>query len=471
MKSNTIFTKTLNKVIEIGLEFCKKGLEVTILEKNPFVGGIATSIQNNGFSMDVGPHYVTFPKNSEITNEVIEMIGKENFEELPQNIRRSRKAYFHGKMWNEFPSINQFISQLGSKVIIQIIFELIKSQIKKTLARNHTTTTKEYLIANYGNYLYNNWFKLYYQNQFFDSIPTKEVAKKKFPPINLQKIFQTLSSRNESTKINNNSKEQDYFNCYFKGGMITLIKSLENKIKEYGGKIETSVDIKSIEHNNIKKEISYIKDGKSNLISSDVIIYALPLNIAQKWFHTKPGIIGNKQENIALNSIMVFLFVDSTKVFDKWIIDVYDKDLIFWRISQQSFLSNTVVTPNKSLLCIEIRTTENSPVWILDNNEIFDKVKADLVKSQILTEEKIEGYKIIKLRNIYPLNPERINDNSIRKMINSYVNEYAAGTELDIGILTSEYPEIDDNNSVRLGGVLNAMTNAKILVNSIIKKF
>ena len=45
-----------------------------------------------------------------------------------------------------------------------------------------------------------------------------------------------------------------YYDCYFKGGMITLIKSLENEIKKHGGKIETNVEIKSIDHNKIKKK-------------------------------------------------------------------------------------------------------------------------------------------------------------------------------------------------------------------------
>ena len=40
--------------------------------------------------------------------------------------------------------------------------------------------------------------------------------------------------------------------------MITLINGLVNEIEKYGGRIETSVDIKSIEHKNDKK-IAYIK--------------------------------------------------------------------------------------------------------------------------------------------------------------------------------------------------------------------
>ena len=117
--------------LPIGLEFCKKGFKVKILEKNPFVGGIATSILDRGYAMDIGPHYVTLPENSEITETVQSMIGKENLEKLPGDIRRSRKAYFQGRMWNEFPTINQFLSNLRRIEQLKIIVEITINKIKK----------------------------------------------------------------------------------------------------------------------------------------------------------------------------------------------------------------------------------------------------------------------------------------------------------------------------------------------------
>ena len=104
--------------LPIGLEFCKKGYDVKILEKNSFVGGIATSISSNGYVMDIGPHYVTLKNDSEITESVVNMIGETNLVKLPDDIRRSRNAYFYGKFWNEFPTINQFLSQIDKKISI-----------------------------------------------------------------------------------------------------------------------------------------------------------------------------------------------------------------------------------------------------------------------------------------------------------------------------------------------------------------
>ena len=60
-------------------ELSKSGFDVTIIEKQNFVGGLSTSIEDMGCKIDIGPHYATFPKNSDITNEVLEIMGKKYY--------------------------------------------------------------------------------------------------------------------------------------------------------------------------------------------------------------------------------------------------------------------------------------------------------------------------------------------------------------------------------------------------------
>jgi len=453
--------------LSIGRELGKKGFCVTILDKSKAVGGIASSIRYNGYTMDIGPHYVTLPKHSKITEDVKNIIGENNLEILPFNIRRLRKAYFHGKMWNEFPTINEFMLKSNFKTIIQLGFNVINVKIKKSLKLYHPITAKDYLIENYSDFLYNNWFRQYFQNLFLYKEPSRETVEKQFPPIDFRKIFNKFSAKNKKQKINTSNNNSDYFHCYFKGGMITLIEALEKDLKKMNGKIETNIDIQSIEHNPDKKIISYLKNDDMNKISADIVVYALPLGIVKNWFK-KSDIEKNISDINALSSIMNFLFIDSPKMYNKWIIDVYDNEFSSWRISQQSFLSKTVVPLNKTLLTVEIRIKANDLLWSKSDDFIFKKIKNDLEKMGILKGEKIDGYKILKIKNIYPLNPERTKDNTIRDMINSHKNEYVAGIDFDSEKLVLE-SESKKSNSTRLGGVFRAMFDAKILVSKIIE--
>ena len=300
----------------------------------------------------------------------------------------------------------------------------------------------------------------YYENLYYNKIPSLEFVKKQFPSLNWKKLF--LHYKKSSVVIKNIKKDDEYFNCYFKGGMISLIEGFQNKIKDLNGKIITNANIESIEHEKIKKIIYKVNDLKKYL-NADIIVYALPLNIAKLWFENK-----FKEEKInTLNSIMLFLFVDSPTIYKNWIIDFYDKDIIFWRIAQPTYLSKTIAPKNKSLLSIEIRVPENNSLWNLDEEKIYAHVCKDLEKIKIIDLQKIERYKIIKLRNLYPLEPEVINSEEIKKIIESHAGEYAAGVEVDFGILASE--DETKKSIPRLGGVFRAISHSKIISKKILE--
>ena len=61
-----------------GLKLSEQGYTINILEKQKAVGGLSASIPINGFKIDIGPHYMTLKKDSEITDEIFDIVGKEN---------------------------------------------------------------------------------------------------------------------------------------------------------------------------------------------------------------------------------------------------------------------------------------------------------------------------------------------------------------------------------------------------------
>jgi len=446
----------------IALELCKKNFEVTILEKNPFVGGIATSIRNNGYTLDIGPHYVTLPNESDVTNEIYELVGKENVIKLPQSIRRSRKVFFRDKMWEEFPSISQLIKSLNLSSQINFGIEFFMTKILSNLGKYRTENAESYLISNYGKFLYNNWFKPYYESLYYNvDIPKKKVEEQ-FPPLSIQKALK-LFKKSKNSQDKKATIPPKYFNCYFRNGMISLVEGLKEKIEKMGGNVVTNVNITEIHHEG-KKKIIYSVNEFQHELDIDIIIYALPLNIAQKWFKPKSEI---RNEKSALNSIMVFLFVDDKRVFDNWIIDVFDKKISSWRIAQQSYLSDSIAPENKSLLSVEIRAKEDDSIWNLNDDGVYKIVCNELEKMKILNSEKIDGYKIIKLRNVYPLNVKNNSEKQIKNLINSHNNEYGIGIEIDSGILIADEAKDDLDKIPRLGGVFRAMANAKIFVDKI----
>jgi len=58
----------------------KAGMEVTVLEKQPRIGGRTSAIESDGYRFDVGPTFFLYPQ---ILQEIFQAVGRDMFKEIP----------------------------------------------------------------------------------------------------------------------------------------------------------------------------------------------------------------------------------------------------------------------------------------------------------------------------------------------------------------------------------------------------
>jgi len=454
----------------------KEGYKIIVLERQNFPGGLAASISDQGFKMDIGPHFLTLPKNSSITDLIKELIGNENLIEI-KKIHEAYRVYFRGKLLTKYPSIYDIIFKSGILNFVHSLLDYFMIKIMPKESKNIESSIEDYLISIYGKFLYNTWFKPYIiQNEGIgDPQMPKELIEKMFPPPSIKKIINYILKNSSKKPIqqSNDDINTEFFDCYFRYGMGSIIENMVKDIKKNEGEIILGVNIEKISHHENLKKIEFFKNDKKHEINTDKIIYSTPPPISLRWFKDIPKKINIKSKKLeAFNSIIVFLMINTPKVFDGWVISVYDPDLVFFRITQQNFLSNDIAPPKKSLLCVEIKCTEHEDIWKMKESEIFSNIKNDLNKIKNLDTKKIYNYKILKLNRIYPIAQKtaNINNDEIIKFINSFKNEYAVSTStIDSGRLISESKqESDTNNTPRLGGIYEALYNSEILTSRIL---
>ncbi|PIO05024.1 hypothetical protein COT47_06555, partial [Candidatus Woesearchaeota archaeon CG08_land_8_20_14_0_20_43_7] len=67
-------------------KLCEKGFDVTVIEKNDYVGGISTSFKHKGYWLDFGPHKI-YTQMPHIQSEFERIIGKKNLLDIPKRSR------------------------------------------------------------------------------------------------------------------------------------------------------------------------------------------------------------------------------------------------------------------------------------------------------------------------------------------------------------------------------------------------
>jgi len=444
------------------------GYHVILLERENFLGGLSSSITLDECVMDIGPHFVSLEKNSDITKDIFNLIDKKNIITLP-SITQSYKSYFRGNILNFPPKLFDCFT-IGTIPRLKSLFSIFLSRFYSNKTKN-LMDVKSYLVSFYGKYLYETWCKPLLFHATGGTIPSLNLVKNSFAPLTIKKILNFYLINRPNRSQNNNFKNtNNILNCYFKYGMGSIIDILHKKILENDGKVILEGEIQSIDHTQ-KKSVVYKKNNQIFIETSDIILYSIPLSITLKWFKDSPIELEKQFHNIKTShSIMIFLLIDIPKLFDGWILDIYDLNVLFFRITQQTYLSQSVAPSDHTLLCVEIRTHEKDPCWSYDDQTLINRIILELKKLNLLHDEIIKPLKILKFKNLYHsrFDIDHFDDEKIENYITSHGNEFSIGTaKIDTGRLVSSDVLENEKQTVSLGGFYTALLHSSDIVKKI----
>ena len=444
------------------------GYKITIIERANLLGGLSASIKKNNCFIDIGPHYVTIDKSSAIFDDIHFLLNEDSIIEL-SSMEKSYKSFFQNQILDTPPRLSKIIKNNKNS----FFRSLIKGALQKTKNSIEENSSEEYLVSLYGHDIYETWCKpILYQN--YGELPPVNVIKNSFEPVTIKKTLNYLNKNQKVVETDEFEPDENGFDCYFKNGMGTIIDSLQNEILNSGGKIILDANVESIDHGK-PKLLTYRKNNEFFQESSDIILYSVPLNHTIKWFKDTPDELHQQYVSTKMNNgILVFLLVDTPKLFDGWVLDIYDLSIPFFRITQQTFLSPGVAPKNKSLLCFEMRSKQNDNLWSFDEHYFFELAKSNFQKIFQLGNIQIDELTVLKLKNLYrpKYYPIKSLDAEIAKYIHSFSNEFALGTTVfDTGDNPSRlsFDEVTQDNKLKnYGGFYNSLTKSQEIIEKIL---
>ena len=90
----------------------KAGLEVTVLEKQPRVGGRTSLIEGSGYRFDLGPTFFLYPQ---ILQEIFQAVGRDLFQEVPMTKLdpQYRLTFGAGGELNATPDLERMVAEIA----------------------------------------------------------------------------------------------------------------------------------------------------------------------------------------------------------------------------------------------------------------------------------------------------------------------------------------------------------------------
>ncbi|MBI5404050.1 MAG: FAD-dependent oxidoreductase [Ignavibacteriae bacterium] len=370
--------------------------EITVVEKEEYIGGISSTFKHNGYQLDFGPHKI-YTQIDGVLNEIVKLLGDELIA-----IPKKSSIRLMGKFFNYPISIKELILSLSPITGFKIGLGYIKSVFIRTFAKPADDTYEQWLINRFGVHLYNIVFRPYAEKIWGepDKLDAK-LAKSRVAIPNLIELLKGLIFN----KSNNPSMNAEKF-YYPKNGIISLSSAMRIAIEGKGGRILTllSVDKIQIQQERVKY-VEITNKGEKVRLDTDFLVSTIPINeLVNRLSPVVPADVKKASDSIGFRSlILLYLVVGKDRILnDNWIF-FPEKKFIFNRISEQKGFSPTMAPEGESILCTEITCNLNDEKWNSSDEELYKHVIAGLEEAGLVYSHGVKKFFSRRIVNAYPL--------------------------------------------------------------------
>ncbi len=379
-----------------GYELSKHGVETVILEKSDSVGGLARTIEHEGYLFDVGPH--RFYTKSKIVGDLWQNLLGPDFLIVP----RLTRIFYRKKFFSYPVKPFQVLLNLGPVTSALVMISYIKSKI--SLRNLKPKTFEEWITKNFGSRLFEMFFKTYTEKVW--GIPCDQIgAEWASQRIKNLSFWSTLWNAFGSIKGKDVKSLIEEFN-YPKYGAGMMYEKMAEEIKKNGGQILFGEDVSSIEYkdNQIISVTSRGAIGGNKKWQAGYFFSSMPMTELVKKMSPIPlPEIGKAANSLYFRShIAVNLIVKKANPFpDNWIY-IHEPDIKMARLSNFKNFSKHMSKDDNTPVCCEYFVFKDDEMWRKSDEELKILASNELEKLGFLEEGDVVGGFVVREEFAYP---------------------------------------------------------------------
>lgn len=442
-KRNVVIVGAGPAGLTLGYQLLKhqKNFDVTIIEKNDYVGGISASANSYKNTIDFGPHryHAKYKDVDRFWKEIMSVQSEPSADDVILNRevnldkngkdpnksddvllyrKRLSRIFFNGKFYDYPISLKlETFTNMGFSNSLNVLFSYLKSCVFK----KPETNLENFFINRFGQKLYQMFFEYYTQNLWgrHPKNISAEWGAERVKGVSIHKAFKNALQK--TLKINNKKTEVSLIeNFYYpKLGCGQLWDVLAENIVKLGGKIilKTKINKIYLDDNRVKK-IS-VSNNKLNIIDNiDFFVSSMAIDeLFGKLENTPTQMLKIAKGLPFRNHILVHLVVDKlliknntlestikNQVPDVWIY-VQDRNVKLGRFVIYNNFSPYIVDEFQNNLSVglEYFVDTNDDLWKNNDNDIIEYAINEFKKINVINDTtKIKIKKVFRTEKAYP---------------------------------------------------------------------
>ncbi|HYI24071.1 MAG TPA: FAD-dependent oxidoreductase [Thermomicrobiales bacterium] len=381
----------------------KAGVNATVVESAPFVGGLARTIRRDTeqgeFKFDIGGHR-WFTKNDELNELFREVVDDELLW-----VERISRIYFDGKFIDYPLKIGSALKAVGPVTAARAVADYGRSRVQQKVRPHDIVSMEDAYIDQYGETLYKLFFQAY----------SEKVWGKTCDQLSGDWVSQRTKGMSLVTAIKDAVVPS-------KGEVVSLIDQFMYPRRGFGRFSERMADAISASGNDIRLQTAVEKivlDGKrvkgiqvktangSELIEGENFISSIPFTVLVKIMDpVAPADVIKAADALTFRDIItVNLMIRKPQVtHDTWLY-VHDRNILFGRFHEPKNWSPAMVPGDEyTSLVIEYFCTRGDHIWNMSDQQLVNQSVKHLVEDLgFLRPEEVLGGFTLRATKAYPV--------------------------------------------------------------------
>lgn len=381
-----------------GRELALAGVDVTVLERAPWVGGLSMTAERRGFRFDLGGHR-WFTRNPWLEAWFQELMR----DELIDVERRSR-IYFDGRFFDYPIRIPNVVRELGFSTSARALATYAWGQARARVVREPIDNMEQAYVFQFGAVLYEMFFRRYSEKVWgrpCSQLSADWVAQR----TKGLSVWHTVRNAIAPARFAERNLEETF--SYPRLGYQRISERMREDIERRGGRVlleAKAIDV-SIQDETVCVAWSD-REGEQHEIESDHVISTVDLGrLVHMLRPAPPSEVLDAAKGLEFRSLITvnLLLRRSLVTPDTWLY-VHEPAIGFARIHEPPNWSPDMAPPGRSSLCAEWFCSLGDETWNLADEELISRTVGHLVDDLKFIDrgDVIEGF-VLRARRAYPV--------------------------------------------------------------------
>jgi protoporphyrinogen oxidase len=381
----------------------KQGVEVVVYEASDREGGLAATVQHEGFEFDLGPHEFC-TDNHALVALLQEVCGDDLL-----HLQKRTAQHFMGRFVPYPFGIGDVIRSIPPWLTVRAMFEVGWRRATSVVRRARPESFRAWTIEHFGPTLYDLYFGPYTQkvwgvdpDQLDERTASQRITVDSAFDLLKKMIAHGLLRRDDFGKTHSEFRAGFHYTRHGAGG---LLRHLRRRVAELGGRFEFGRRMSALDVDERRQRVTRLRfaDG-SETNDFDYLVSTAPLPLLLRATFGARGDELLRQNPLPFRGmVFVFLGVDRPKVTDNHWIYFPSPELPFQRWTEFVHFGADMCPPGKTSLTLEVACDPDDATWARPDREIVDDCIRHVERLGLLRRDEVVAHKVMRTPYAYPV--------------------------------------------------------------------